>query len=73
MTHPETGRKSIYVNQLYTRRIKGLRKEDSDMLLQYLFKLVNIPELLGWCFARSLAVPGILVSGPDSPPVLAPC
>lgn len=41
----EQGRKSIYVDGGYTRRINGLRKEESDWLLDFLKGLVDVPEL----------------------------
>ncbi len=36
-THPETGRKAIFVNRSYTTRIKGLPQAESDTLLQHLY------------------------------------
>jgi taurine dioxygenase len=42
---PGTGQQSLYVNRLYTRSIVGLRREESQMLLQYLFAQTNVPEL----------------------------
>ena len=69
MVDPETGRRSLYVNKLYTRSIVGLyvsqfwsnrpdlrvksctvwvvrrRKEESQMLLAYLFAQTDVPEI----------------------------
>ena len=37
-THPETGRKALYVNSAHTVRFKGMTDEESAPLLDYLFK-----------------------------------
>ncbi|KAJ5167054.1 tfdA family taurine dioxygenase [Penicillium canariense] len=40
-TNPVTGWKSVYVNRGFTKRINGVTKDESDLLLQYLFNLVT--------------------------------
>jgi taurine dioxygenase len=44
-THPVTGRKSIYVNAAFTSHIVGMRHEESEQLLSYLYRQAAIPEL----------------------------
>jgi taurine dioxygenase len=43
-THPETGRKSLYVNAAFTKRIVGMAKEESARLLRHLYAQAAIPE-----------------------------
>ncbi|CAN8096954.1 unnamed protein product [Discula destructiva] len=40
-TNPVTGWKSVYVNKGFTKRINGVTKDESDLLLGYLFNIVT--------------------------------
>ena len=42
-THPETGRKSLYVNPIHIQRIVGLSHEDSESLIDELFTYMVQP------------------------------
>jgi taurine dioxygenase len=44
-THPVSGRKCIYVNRIFTKQIVGLDKEQSDALLEKLYRQASIPEV----------------------------
>lgn len=41
--HPETGRRSLFVNEHFTRRIVELSHEESETLLGYLFRWIARP------------------------------
>lgn len=43
-THPETGRRAIFVNGNYTKHIEGWTEEESAPLLSYLYAQVGRPE-----------------------------
>ncbi|ROV90096.1 hypothetical protein VMCG_09771 [Cytospora schulzeri] len=40
-TNPVTGWKSVYVNRGFTKRINGVTRDESDLILGYLFNLVT--------------------------------
>jgi taurine dioxygenase len=43
-THPETGRRTLFVNSVFTDRIVGMDPERGERLLQYLFRQLQVPE-----------------------------
>jgi len=43
-THPMTGKKGLFVNRTFTTRIVGLRKHESDAILEMLYRHVETPE-----------------------------
>lgn len=45
-THPETGRKSLFVDRLMTARIEGLEPEESERILARLHAHIENPELV---------------------------
>ena len=45
-THPETGKKAIYVNRLMTLWIEGIDRDESDEILDYLFAHIEKPQFV---------------------------
>ncbi len=45
-THPETGARSLFVNPLFTDKVDGLRRHESDTLLGLLYEAAVAPERL---------------------------
>ena len=43
-THPETGRKSVFVNRAFTVRFENMTVAESNPLLEYLYEQVTRPE-----------------------------
>jgi taurine dioxygenase len=43
-THPETGRKALFVNEMHTERLKDMTVEESQPLLRYLYDHSSRPE-----------------------------
>lgn len=43
-THPETGRKTLYVNEIFTSHLVGIDEAEGDDLLRYLCAHARIPE-----------------------------
>jgi taurine dioxygenase len=43
-THPETGKKSMFVNADYTKHFEGMTPEESAPMLEYLYQQSSRPE-----------------------------
>mmetsp|Transcript_10944 Transcript_10944/g.16341 ORF Transcript_10944/g.16341 Transcript_10944/m.16341 type:complete len:351 (-) Transcript_10944:192-1244(-) len=44
-THPETGRKAVFVNSMFTTNFDGMSRAESQPILNYIFSRVGLPEL----------------------------
>ncbi len=43
-THPTTGRRCLYVNAIFTSHIEGMPRDESDELLELLYRQADVPE-----------------------------
>ena len=68
-THPVTGKKSLYVNKGFTRRILGIPVDESEGILRYLFEHMANP--LFQCRFRWQE--NSVASGTIAAPSTAPC
>jgi taurine dioxygenase len=46
ITHPDTGRKTLFVDRLMTARIEGFERDESDAILEQLHEIGERPEFI---------------------------
>ncbi len=46
ITHPDTGRRTLFVDRLMTARIDGLEADESEAILEQLYEIGERPELI---------------------------
>ena len=44
LRHPRTGRRTLFVNRFFTKRILGMPESESDALLDFLCRQADVPE-----------------------------
>ena len=42
--HPESGKKGIFVNSLFTLKIKDMKQKESSSLLKFIYEHLTLPE-----------------------------
>lgn len=54
-THPVTGWKSVFVNPLFTTKIDGVSKQESDAILTHLYSLLsaNVADSVRWKWRKN--------------------
>ena len=66
ITHPLSGRKSLYVNPGFTRHFDGWTVEESEPLLQYLYKHVARPSTPSACSGKRARLRSGIIEAPGT-------